>query len=238
MNYKSIHMNKYRVLILAVLFMSCFECLGQFRCEDTAAVNKLRKVNNGIGFIPSKATVTNGLAVNWSYALDGYCDYRDSLQINGLYLNIGPFPAVVAGFSAPLLLFYVKEALRMDSVPETYTAKHQLNGLAIGLLEMGDDFSFRGLSVVATYQIYSEMRGVSISGLMSRSNVLNGVSVAGLNTQTGVGNGLQVALINSAVEIRGIQIGLSNSAYRMRGVQIGLWNRIGKRGLPLLNFSF
>lgn len=238
MNDESIHMNKFRVLILALLFMSCFGCLGQFRCEDTAAVNKLRKVNNGIGFIPSKVTITNGLAINWLYSLQAYCQYRDSLQINGVYLNAGPFQAVVAGFTAPYFLFSVRYSIGMDSVPETYIVNHHLNGLAIGLLEMGEDFSFRGLSLIATYQFSSELKGVSVSGLVSEHHAFSGIMVAGLRTGTGVGKGLQVALINSAVEIRGVQIGLSNSAYRMRGVQIGLWNRIGKRGLPLLNFSF
>ncbi|MFM7683772.1 MAG: LA_2272 family surface repeat-containing protein [Bacteroidota bacterium] len=33
-------------------------------------------------------------------------------------------------------------------------------------------------------------------------------------------------------------MGIINKTKRMNGIQIGLWNKIGKRGLPLINISF
>lgn len=225
-------------LILGFLILPVKAC-GQIDCPDSAQYDPL-KVNNIVGFIPSKARVTNGLALNWLFNLEMYCDTRDSIRINGLYSSVGPAQALFVAF-IPAFIPHAPSFKGLFDADSRYlqpVLKHQVNGVTAGILEIGENFSFQGLSVVLTYQNSGALNGLSVSGLASRHEHFNGVLIAGIKTNTQRGRGLQLSMINTATRMSGIQIGLVNNAYGMRGVQIGLWNKIGKRGFPFINFRF
>ena len=227
----------FRGIILLSLVLLFSEADAQFDCPDSAQYDPL-KVNNIVGFIPSKARVTNGLAINWFFTLDMYCAERDSIRINGLYTSVGPVQALFVMF-IPAFIPHApsfKGLLVPDSVYARPVVKHRLSGVALGILEIGEEFSFQGMSVVATYQLSAKLNGISLSGLASTHESFNGVLIAGIKSNTLDGNGIQVALINTATEMKGIQIGLVNNSFTMSGLQIGLWNKIGKVGLPFINF--
>jgi phage replication-related protein YjqB (UPF0714/DUF867 family) len=82
------------------------------------------------------------------------------------------------------------------------------------------------------------MQGVQIAALGSRMGKLNGFSANLVFSDYQYLNGVMVAgIFNKTKKGGGLQIGLVNISKEMRGVQIGLWNKIGKRGLPIINMS-
>ena len=216
-------------IIFLLFFVTTIQInlFGQFNCLDSTEDYK-NKTHNVIGLVPSKARVTNGWAIGWSTDIS-HCAYMDSIRVNGLYTNISPFQMFIAGSAivmTPFVLF----------MPETYkkneyfweydstSINNQINGVSIGLFEVGEDFCMQGVQVTALYHNMGKLNGFSITLVGTDYQYLNGVMVSGIFNKTKKGNGLQIGLVNMAKE--------------MRGVQIGLWNVNQKRKLPLINWNF
>jgi hypothetical protein len=244
-------------------YSQCYDCRDSVQTE----IDSTRIVRNFIGFVPSKADVINGWAVGYLIGLGIGLEDSDSVTINGLHTDIGPIQALmtcfVVGTVAVMVLPETCKALfkkdRRDTIksePDTIvhlrSMKHRLNGVSVGLMDFENEFSIQGLQVAVVLQKSGRLKGLGLAGAFGGYDELKGVMIAGLGNATGVGSGVQIApfnlgthfsgfqigMINISREMKGLQIGLVNSSKRMKGVQIGLWNRIGKRGFPLLNFRF
>jgi hypothetical protein len=231
----------------------------------------LRNSRNGIGFIPSKKEVINGLALGL-LTLDSTEPYVHSIRINGLYLNVSPVIPMGVGYAGATGVLMAVGALfdkntykkptevernyrdsirQIDPTLREGFGKHKVNGVAIGWMDFGEDFSVQGLQISAFHfsdrlqglsiaplgSDYKELKGVMISGLFNVSYKGTGVQLGFFNSWR-EGNGLQIGALNFSDERVGVQIGLINSSKKMKGIQIGLWNRIGKRGLPFINMKF
>jgi len=219
-----------------------------------------RRTHNVVGFIPSKAHVTNGWAIGWAIIdgydmIDGYDLDRDSVRINGLYTNISPLPVFGFAMSLPYILnifnpktyknLFSKDVSHnadsskyVNSIPDSILGKHKMNGVSIGTLEIGDGFAFQGLQITALAHSADKLNGVSLTTLGSGYKQFKGVMISGLLNWTDSGTGLQLGLINRMDTGVGLQVGLINTSKKMRGVQIGLWNKIGNRGFPIINMRF
>lgn len=215
---------------VVAIFFSLTPTYGQSDCLDSIKYKTvyMKRIHNVVGFVPSKARVTNGWAIGWSVSVDDYCVNMDSIRINGVHTNISPIQAFVGGTGVLMALFQPKEllhAFRADtSTIDDLAIRHKLNGVSISLLEFGEEFSFQGVQITGLVNKVDKVNGLSVSTLISDNVHFNGVTISALHNRTNNGRGAQIALINNAT--------------RLRGVQIGLWNRIGKRSLPLINMSF
>ena len=202
---------------------------GQFDCLDETDMEAYKnKKHHVIGFVPSKARVTNGWAIGWSTSLN-YCASMENIRVNGLYTNVSPFQMLLAGAAiamTPVALFIPETYQKNENFwdYDTVSINNQLNGVAIGLFEVSDDFCMQGVQITALYHSLGKLNGFSANLVYSDYQYLNGVMISGVYNKTKKGKGLQIGLVNMAKE--------------MRGVQIGLWNKTGKRGLPIINISF
>ena len=221
-----------RLMILAVLLAIHANLFGQFDfCPDTTKMEDYKtKTRNVIGLVPSKARVTNGWAIGWSTGLDTYCDCSmENIRINGLHTNVSPFQMFVACVTvmmSPFALFIPETYQKNENFwdYDTVSINNQLNGVAIGLFEVSDDFCMQGVQITALYHSLGKLNGFSANLVYSDYQYLNGVMISGVYNKTKKGKGLQIGLVNMAKE--------------MRGVQIGLWNVNQKRKLPLINWNF
>jgi len=203
---------------------------GQRFQKDTSE-NRVRSV---IWTIPvSRNTTINGLAVGfmpipWRKA--------KSLKINGVSVSASPielFIGVIAiGASLDDFCALVVNALRKNKkvkhdefsnffdYPSWVEKKtNVLNGLIVGGITGRDRVN--GINLTFVGNIVTQMRGVSISGLLELHHSFKGVTISGFRNKVYQGSGLQ--------------IGLFNQCETGRVVQIGLVNKIGKRVLPILN---
>jgi hypothetical protein len=221
---------KTTAIIIVTLFFALKPAYGQF-CSDF--ISYKQKVHNVVGFAPSNAQYINGWAIGWATTLE-YCDYMDSVRINGIYTNISPFQPIVAAMAimmTPFALFrketyenYSKDTTQYDTSYDTLQINHKLNGIAVGLFELSEEFTVQGLQVTALYHTMDKLNGMSLTLFASEYRHFNGLMVSGV--------------YNSAYKGKGVQIGLINSTRKMQGVQVGLWNKIGNFGFPIINFRF
>lgn len=196
----------------------------------------IKRVRNIIGFVPSKAEEINGWAVGWTLGLEAN-DKNGLVRINGLYTNAGPIQ-VLGILAFGLIPEIPKRNYTLDDTIQHHgnPFKHSVNGLGIGLFDVGKKFKIQGLQVNAFFQRTGKLNGMSITGLFSKYERMNGVMITALVGQSYKVNGLQLGTINLCSRLNGVQIGLINRTLKARGVQIGLWNQIGKWGLPFINF--
>jgi hypothetical protein len=215
------------IALLIVLLVASFSALPQDSSYVETEDETFRQLN-GVGFVPSKANQINGLAIGWLFM--GFHPFdNDGYEINGLYLNPSPVQAVFAAFAAPYLVLSPllnrkrrKSQPKFDSITWNIApATSKVNGVAIDLLELGDEVQVNGIQVSGLGHVMHGHRGVSLAGLFNASERARGFQLAGL--------------FNSTDDMKGLQIGLVNTAVEMKGVQIGLWNQIGRRGFPLIH---
>ena len=227
---------KYGYVTKRIIFLLFFvttvltNLFGQINCLDSTRMEEYKnKTRNLIGLVPSNARVTNGWAIGWCTSLDCYCSYMDSIRINGLHTNVSPFQIFVAGMAIAMTPFalFMSDTYKKNEyfwVYDTISINNQLNGVSIGLFEATEAFCMQGVQITALGSIMGKLNGFSVTFGASDYQYLNGVMISGVFNKTKKGNGLQIGLVNMAKE--------------MKGVQIGLWNKIGKRGLPIINMSF
>jgi len=216
--------------LIIYTFLSLTSVRGQSDTLDSTKVENAdeEKTNNVIGFVPSKASVTNGWAIGWTASFDDYPSETNSIRINGLHTNFLFVQAYVAMAAITMMPFQPKELLfffEADTATyEDLVIKHKMNGVSVSFLELGEAFSVQGLQVTGLFHFVDKLNGVSITSLGSHYTHFNGVMISGIYNNTNHG--------------RGTQIGLINKATKLNGVQVGLWNKIGNRGFPLINMSF
>lgn len=96
-----------------------------------------------------------------------------------------------------------------------------------------------GVSVSVGGELFVGINGVNLSGVITHASHMNGVSVSGLVSVCTKFRGIIVGgIFNTADAGTGLQIGLFNNCNTLKGLQVGLWNKNGKRGLPIINWSF
>ncbi|RLD27171.1 MAG: hypothetical protein DRI54_01520 [Bacteroidetes bacterium] len=206
-------------------------------CQDNSIDTTLiednsRLVRNVVGFAPSKANQINGWAIGWSSSVDDFHADIDSIKINGLYTNIPVIQALIIGWMVPYAIgsifnpkTYVSLYENINSFPEYYSGiDDSMNGVSISVFDFSDEFVVNGTQITLFYHDMAELNGFSLTIGGARYVSFDGVMISGILNNTNQG--------------KGVQLGLINRTKNMRGIQIGLWNRIGKRGLPFINFSF
>jgi len=222
-------------IILSFFFsiIFSFSTYCQDNSFDTILIeNDSRVVRNAIGFAPSKANQINGWAIGWSSSVDDFHVDIDSIKINGLYTNIPVIQVLVIGFMIPYAIgsifnpkTYVDLIENINSFPEYYDGiEDSMNGVSLSVIDFSDEFVVNGTQITLLYHDMAELNGFSLTLGGARYVSFDGVMISGILNNTNQG--------------KGVQLGLINRAKNMRGIQIGLWNRIGKRGLPFINFSF
>jgi hypothetical protein len=177
----------------------------------------------------AKNTTINGMAIGfmaipWIHA--------DSLKINGLNAEISPF-----GFIAGI---YALAGTFMSPFGRDTVDAGDLGSNKVFPTE--DDWSattIKGISVSFGGLVRnSKLSGVSINGITCFTNQTSGFEVTGVMNLHYSFRGLVVAgLRNKVTTGRGLQIALINTCKSGRVVQLGLINKIGKRVVPLINFS-
>ena len=215
-----------KIIIIIIFFFLLNDVNGQI-CDESKHESYSSKVHNIVGLIPSNARVTNGWGIGWSSSLE-HCVYMDSIRINGIYTNISPFQAIVASMGLimlPFAVFMEKPNKYEDTKSyDRLRINHKLNGVSIGLFELGEEFTMQGLQITALHHYMDKLNGVSFTMLHTEYKHFNGLMISGIH--------------NKAYKGRGVQIGLINKTKKMKGVQIGLWNVIGEKGFPIINMRF
>jgi hypothetical protein len=218
------------LLLLVVLFMGG-ESIGQKKSQPPDFVRK-----QVIGITPSnKHRVINGLAIGLSahpWSTENDTTY---VKINGLNVELGPLGIVDGLWGTLFGLVGVKDAQghtssffsaygyqdSADLRDPTYGTK--VNGLSISAGGITETFN-KGIIINGLSGTCYKTYGIQVSGLLNNVYEFKGLMMAGIS--------------NKATKCNGIQIALINNCKSGRVLQIGLINRIGKRVLPLINFSF
>lgn len=117
------------------------------------------------------------------------------------------------------------------------TISEKIYGLSVSPLGSVCDCKVNGITIGGFGQIFYQINGLSITGMMTFSQKVNGVQSALFWNEVYWLNGLQISSHNQAQRINGVQIGLINKAKKINGIQIGLWNINDKRTLPLINWN-
>jgi hypothetical protein len=217
--------------VLSIIFLLSFTSSVFTQTKNDSTVNIKSsctpRIRNVIGFVPSKADKINGWTIGW-LLLEENNNECDSVIINGFYTNISP--AQIAGvmlipymIAAPFEL-KAKELKMCNLDTNRIIIENKINGISIGILEIADWYVVNGIQISGLTHSMYKLNGLSISLGESFYDSFKGVMISGL--------------LNQTVDGKGLQIGLVNSSKNMTGVQIGLWNRIGNRGLPIINMSF
>lgn len=174
-------------------------------------------------------TTINGIALSlmtipWMTA--------DTLEVNGLSLEIGPLAAFGAVYNV------------IGLVSSPFARKNGVYREMLGNFSVYPDADsgrvsiVRGLSVSAGGALAST-RGISINGLTSMSSDVHGLEITGLVSIHYEFQGVMIAgLHNKSTYGRGLQVGLINACKAGKVVQVGLINKIGRRVLPFVNCSF
>ena len=182
----------------------------------------------------NKNTTINGVALG----LLGAFTYKeaDSLKINGLNLDasLGGLLGTIYAFTGSILApFHNKERWKSGGEDiasiKIYTDTSSpirivIRGVSLSLGGLLRDTKINGASLNGGISFAQELNGLEITGVMNLHYEFTGVMIAGLR--------------NKATKGKGVQIGLFNNCKEGQVFQIGLLNRIGKRVLPICNFSF
>jgi hypothetical protein len=188
---------------------------------------------NVIWFTPAKSNTTiNGLAMGLMVTPNG-------LKINGLNFDIDPLAlylgmlAIYGTIESPFNRSkgdssnypdwdeFSSRRVFPDSISgETASIK----GVSLSLGGLAWNANISGVALNGIIGFSSKMQGLEITGFVNLHYSFKGVMIAGLRNKVTTGTGLQVGLINTCK--------------KGRVVQIGLVNRIGRRTLPFINFSF
>ena len=212
--------NDYLIMkktILSTLFLFVFLSIQEANAQtDTVRPDNKKYV---AWFAPSGVTHMYGFM--FDFLPNGNCTtYGVEFNISPLFLFFSPMLFAHAIFPSD---FHKAEELSIvDSID--FTKFRKINGLQIGLFDMGETV-INGLDInVGGGRLSSKINGVCISAIINKNYVVNGFTIA--------------AIANHDTKCNGLQIGIINSSKQLRGVQIGLWNINQKRSLPFVNWCF
>ncbi|HLG35514.1 MAG TPA: hypothetical protein VI757_11590 [Bacteroidia bacterium] len=223
-------MNKLLLLILSF----CFVYRAGI-CQSTETNKNTVKDDRYVRryllwFNPSRANEINGISI--SGFITPHLFHSDSLKIRGINVGVEPMwlfaiPYVIVGSLASPFYRDRKDAkarIDINYTPDSAEALVKISGLNIGIC--GSTFienKTNGISINGIGTLGILHNGVAFSFGMNLFYKFNGLSVAGLMNDSEKGNGIQIALFNYCTDCSGLQI--------------GLWNKMGKRGLPFINFN-
>ena len=208
--------------------------------HDTPRTSRAQKTTDtlqphtrfGVGFTPvTRSTIIDGVAVGiWARPL-GEKASPHSLAINGVNIEANPiavflFPyALVSSLIAP----FTKDSGELKNSPfgrYTYPTDDTPTHATV-----------RGISISSGF-LSGKLSGIGINMVCSMANEVNGVEISGMtNIHYSFKGVLIAALRNKGTKGKGVQIGIINECKEGKVVQIGLLNTIGKRRIPLVNFS-
>ncbi len=183
------------------------------------------------------STIIDGLALG-VYAVPS--SKMDSLQINGVNIELDPAPIIFIPFLAIEILAQnpglIKTTIENPG-EETDDERTDREDSISGIHKAYTTIKGVGISTgIITYR--TSVSGLALNALCAREKEMKGVEISGLFNSHTIGNGLIVAPVNLIKKGKGVQIGLLNFCQDCNVVQIGLINRIGNRTTPFVNFKF
>lgn len=220
-----------RTTFILTLFILLF---NQLFGQGQLPLNNIKK--QIIGLTPSnKHTVIAGLAIGFTAHPLG--ERSDSLyvQINGLNIELGPFGIIGGIYGTMFGLIGIPDSLNKkinffnnNGYPEKSDFERveywtKVNGISLSFGGITETIN-TGIIINGLSGTPYKTNGIQISGLLNLQYEFNGILIAGISNKVKKGNGLQIALINNCD--------------KGNVFQIGLFNRIGKKALPFINFSF
>lgn len=220
------------ILLLLVVLIQSTCLIGQSsRPIGQASVH----IRNVIWTTPvHKNTIINGLAIGfWPTPMRP----ADSLHINGVNIHASPLDFILAAYAAVGTLFapfHPKGELRPGSDEEPLSSSRMFLDSPTTTIET----HIKGVSLSVCGPGHAVMEGFSVNGVISTAIVMKGVECSGVMNLHYTFRGLMIAgMRNKTTRGKGVQIALFNNCKAGRVIQFGLINRIGKRTLPLMNFS-
>ncbi len=201
----------------------------------------------GLWYLPVvHSTIIDGIGVGF-YAAPA--EKNETLTINGLSIEGDPLPLLFATFATMEIIIRSPELIKKadaekhDSTKIALKRKNDSMNHERGFWVKEQDtllkVKINGISVNGGItEGKTRMNGLAINAIWGMENQMNGVETTGLINLHYSFNGLLVAPVNSVTKGRGIQIGIYNRCKEGHLVQIGLLNKIGKRTLWIINFSF
>jgi hypothetical protein len=191
--------------------------------QSTDSVDHKMHTRNIIYTTPvKKNTRINGLAVGlmavaWMEA--------DTLKVNGISVESGILGMVVFPYAIVDAIQNLNHDTAVINFPEPQDRpRAAINGISISGGGVTEGIDINGICLNGLVCGTGKMNGIEIALVSNISYKFNGLMIAGLNNKATTGKGLQIALINVC---RQGQV-----------IQIGLLNRIGRRIIPFINFSF
>lgn len=179
--------------------------------------SKTGRTRNIAWYSPSGASQVNGLSVG-AQLLNVK---KGNVVANGVNAEAGLVTLLVLPYFIHDVLSAEKEHTFINLHPDS--ANNKINGLTL---------SFGG-------NVACSVNGISLSGLTASMASVNGIAISGFSSLTYQFRGISIAgFMNRSLYGHGLQIGLFNKCSDLKGVQIGLWNRIGKKGFPIVNCRF
>ncbi len=223
-----------KAILLFLFALAIKPAVGQ----DSSATDILQvdyRTANGFALMPFEANCVNGFGFSWSLGNIDF-DYGTMeneipyLKVNGLHTYTSPLQPLAAAFIVfhlPFAIFQdgiITKDTSLNKIPYYGYQDGEINGASIAFWETGERMAMNGFQISLLYHNFEILKGLSISFLSAKYLEANGVMITGISNYIENGSGLQVALLNHAENFK--------------GVQFGLWNKIGKRGLPLINIGF
>jgi len=197
------------------------------------ALHKHLRHRNIAWYTPPKGnTEISGLALG-VYATPA--NNKDTLKINGLNIELDPGPIIFVPFVAFEKLINMPDKADRKRIEAENSGKDEESfGPDIGGNVQVNGLNF-STGIIVTRTV---VKGVAVNILCGIEKEMKGVEITGLVNEHNEGDGLIIAPVNILNKGRGLQLGLYNRCRKGPIVQIGLINKIGKRTLPIINFSF
>lgn len=156
------------------------------------------------------------------------------------------FAGIQVSAGAEMLLYFLSETLApkaLDrSLPVSCRCLGSMSGLQFGAIGCESGEELRGMQVSGLVSRTAATAGLQIAGVVSNTQRLHGVQITGVAATATAMTGLQLSgLLNRSRVATGLQIGLVNVAEELHGMQIGLVNVSRNHRvpfLPLINARF
>jgi hypothetical protein len=186
-----------------------------------------QQTRNGVWLFPSKAKKINGLCLTL-LPPDLFDEINNPKQVNGINLQPDALSLMMdLMLSVHLLLDKEARGRYFNTYIDSSALENDIfyvNGLNIGISSPTSQLSVKGVNIQGAYTFASELKGLSITPLVSKTINHNGLIISGLCNKSYKGKGVQIALVNDCKDCK--------------GVQLGLINRMGKRIIPFINLRF
>ena len=201
----------------------------------------------GLWYTPvCHSTIVDGVGAGF---FAGPAEKNETLTINGMSIEADPLPLLCATYWSAMVIVYIPRLIKEADKEKHDSAKMELKRRRdsiyheTGVWYPGKDSMLKveinGVSISGGITATkTKMNGLAINAIWGNENQMNGLEVTGLINLHYSFQGLLIAPVNRVISGKGLQIGIYNNCKQGRVVQIGLLNKIGKRTIPFINFSF